>query len=737
MPVVSYASRATQTPCMAVIFMPYTQQIEKLLRSRKYKPMTVEEMAEKVGVEADELPVFATNVETMEYNGRLARMKGKRYTTPSKAGLVIGRLDVARGGFGFVVPLDRKQSALDLFVSERDMGSATEGDIVAATVIKKRARAGQPVGRVSHIVKRHRVNFVGTYEVRGTDAVVRVDGGSAIQEIQITDTGSVKPMPGEKVVVTIESWPSAGHGATGVVVESLGAADDPTTDTISVIREFDLPGEFPPETLAQAERVGDTVNSGDIDGRLDLRKRTVITIDPVHARDFDDAISIKKTAEGWILGVHIADVSSYATPGSPIDEEAAKRGTSVYLPTQVIPMIPHAISNGIASLREGEDRLTKSIIMKYNAAGQLLGYEIHRSVINSSKRLTYEQAAAVLESKSPEGIEISPEVRQLLAEAAELARVLEKRRQEAGMLELDMPEVEVEVDGDGEVTGIVPVVHDRSHKLIEMFMIAANEVVAEFMTARKLPHLRRGHEGPSPEDLQALKAFLSGLGFVVRDVTDRFQLQSILKSAQGRPEAPVINLAVLKSMKRAEYTPELKGHFALASSQYSHYTSPIRRYPDLIVHQVLDDFLTGKMDSERRRYWETRMPQAALSSSQLERRAAEAERELTKLKILRYLEKHDQGEYEGIITGVKQYGIFVELSGLIVDGFVHVSQLPDRNMRFDSRGRRLVGGRRGSALRLGDSVVVRVKAIDLAARKLDLALVSTVSRKSRRKSGKS
>jgi len=711
--------------------MPYTLLIDKLVRRRKYSPLTPQQLARALAIADEDMPGFEANIESMECAGKLARIKGNRYALPSRAGVVIGRLDVARGGFGFVMPLDTKEFKEDIYISERDMGTAAEGDIVAATVSARAGRFGQPTGKIAYIVKRSRTNFVGTYALKDREGVVAVDGGGAIREVRVPRVEEVKPRPGEKVVVAIESWPRPGGLASGVVVEVLGVASDPTTDTISVIREFGLPDDFEPDALAEADSVGDKVPARDLQGRLDLRKRTVITIDPVRARDFDDAISIKRTNDGWLLGVHIADVSHYVRPGSQLDKEAAYRGTSVYFPTRVLPMLPHSISNGIASLRENEDRLTKSVIMRYNTRGELVGYEIHKSIIRSAKRMTYEQASDVLAGRRPDGLTLSSEIEELLKEAAELARLLEARRLEAGLLELDMPEVEVELDAAGEVIGVSPVKRDWSHKLIEMFMVAANEVVAEFLTARNIPHLRRAHEGPSEEDLQALKIFLTGMGLPVRDTADRFQLQEILRRAQGRPEAPLINLAVLKSMRRAEYSADLVGHYALASKHYSHYTSPIRRYPDLVVHQILDEFLLGALNDERRKSWESHMPQVALSSSHTERRADQAEQELTKLKILRYLEKRPDEEYEGIITGVKPYGIFVELAGLLVDGFTHISELPDRTMRFDPRGRRLVGAKKGSTLRLGDSVAVRIKAIDLAARKLDLSFVSKIAHETR------
>lgn len=709
-------------------FMPYAPEIAKELSRRNYAPLTDKQLAQKLGIPDDRFEAFEASLKSMEYQGRVVREKGGRYNLPKRAGLVVGSLDVAKSGFGFVVPLDRDRHRDDIYIAQQDMLSATDGDLVAASITKKKGRFGQPSGRVEYIVKRNRVNFVGTFEASdGGGGRVLVDGSSAIREIAVPRIEGILAQTGEKVVVEIQSWPRAGGVASGEIIEVLGPASDPTTDTLSVIREFDLSYEFKSETLRAAESTPERVSDKDIEGRLDLRDRTVITIDPVHARDFDDAISIKRTADGWLLGIHIADVSEYACVGSALDEEATRRGTSVYLPTKVIPMLPHAISNGIASLREDEDRLTKTVILRYNRKGELLGHEIHKSVIRSTKRMTYEQASAVLAGREAEGISLSPEIRELLGEAAELAKILERRRLEAGLLELDMPEVELEMDGSGEVTAIKPVIHDASHKLIEMFMVAANEVVAEFMSTRNLPHLRRVHDGPSADDLQALKVFLTSMGFVIRDVSDRKQLQDILKRARGRPEAPVINLAVLKSMQRAEYSPDKRGHYALASKHYSHYTSPIRRYPDLVVHQILDEYLTGRLDSERKEWWSARLPQIALRSSELSRRAEAAERELTKLKTLRYLEKHAHGEFEGIITGVKPFGIFVELSGYVLDGFVHISELPG-NMRFDARGRRLTSGKKGLSLRLGDPVVVAVKAIDLASRRLDLELLSKVKR---------
>ncbi|MHC4714743.1 MAG: ribonuclease R [Planctomycetota bacterium] len=708
--------------------MPYTEAILKHLRRKKYTPLTSVELADKLNIGEDLREAFEATLQALEYQGRVARVKENHYSLPGRAGVVIGTLDVARGGFGFVVPLDRDRYRKDIHIPRGDLGTATEGDLVAARVISKRGRFGQPSGTIEYVVRRHRVNFVGTFEAGDGGGRVAVDGASSISEIAVPQFESVRAQSGEKVVVEVRSWRKAPGVPSGVIVEVLGAAEDPTTDTIAVIREFDLPMDFSDEALAEAERLGETVRPEDIEGRLDLRDRTVVTIDPVHARDFDDAISIKRTADGWLLGVHIADVSAYAPAGSVIDAEAAGRGTSVYLPTKVIPMIPHSISNGIASLRENEDRLTKTVILRYNRRGQLLGYEIHRSVIRSAKRLTYDQASEIMTGRTPKGITLTKDMRKLLRETAELAQILERRRLEAGMLELDMPEVELELDGAGEVTDIKPAKHDASHKLIEMFMVAANEAIAEFMTTRGLPHIRRAHEGPSSEDLQALKAFLSGMGFVIRDVDDRNQLQDILRRAEGRVEAPIINLAVLKSMKQAIYTQELKGHFALASDQYLHYTSPIRRYPDLVVHQVLNDYLTGALDGERKAWWRARMPQTALECSQLARRAEGAERELTKLKVLRYLEKHAEGEFEGLVTGVKPYGIFVELRDYLVDGFVHVSGIPGGPLRFDARKRRLLAKKRGSSVGLGDAVLVAVKSIDLASRRLDLELLEKIRR---------
>lgn len=711
--------------------MPYTDDILKALRRKKYSAATWSELAKALSAPPLEHEAFKANIEALEYAGKVVRLKGKKYSLPGRAGLVVGKVDIARGGFGFLVPLDRDRHRQDYYISQRDLASATDGDLVAAKLSGRRGKFGQPSARVEYIVKRHRVNFVGTYRESPEGPRVLVDGGTAIREINISTEGA-EATDGEKVVVEVLSWARPGSVSSGRVVEVLGRADDPTTDTLAVIREFDLPLEFEAETLAEAERIGEEVTEEQLAGRLDLRDRTVITIDPASARDFDDAISIKRTADGWLLGVHIADVSEYVPPGSALDKEAARRATSVYLPTRVIPMLPHSISNGIASLRENVDRLTKTVILRYNKRGEILGHEIHKSVIRSAKRMTYEEVAAVMAGRKPEGLDLTDEAAKLLAEAATLAAILEKRRFEAGMLELDLPEVDIEIDAGGEVTAVKPTVSDESHKLIEMFMVAANEAVAEILTRRKLPHLRRVHEGPSADDLQALKIFLTSLGFVIRDTSDRHQLQDILNRAKGRPEAHVMNLAVLKSMQRAEYSHELKGHYALASPRYSHYTSPIRRYADLVVHQVLDEYLTGRFDDERKAWWSARIPQIALRCSELSRRAEAAERELTKLKILRYLDKHGTGEFEGIVSGIKAFGVFVELSGYVVDGFIHVSELGQGPMRFEPRGRRLMSKKKRWSIRLGDPVVVAIKDVDLSSRKLDLELIRKIKGRERR-----
>ncbi|HJS06860.1 MAG TPA: ribonuclease R, partial [Pirellulales bacterium] len=514
-------------------------------------------------------------------------------------------------------------------------------------------------------------------------------------------------------------FPTQFHDGEGVITEVLGPRGEPGVDTLSVIREYGLPEEFPQDTLdearAQAQKFDESLK-----GRLDLTGETIITIDPVDARDFDDAISLARMENGhWRLGVHIADVSHFVPEDTPIDREAHARATSVYLPDRVLPMLPEIISNNLASLQPHKVRYTKSAFLEFTADGVFVGADAHNAAIKSARRFAYEEVDEFLADREAWRSKLSPKVHQLLADMHELAMTLRARRFRRGALELDMKEVKVDLDRNGKVTGAHVVEHTESHQIIEEFMLAANEAIAELIQKAGYHFLRRVHASPDPRKLQALTEFAAELGFQTESLESRFELQRLLKSVQGRPEQHAVNYAVLRSLQRAVYSPEVEGHYALASDTYCHFTSPIRRYPDLTVHRLLDSMLRGKKAVND-------IPELMVLGehcSDRERRAEAAERELTKLKLLHYLEDRIGQEMDAIVTGVEEFGLFVQGVQLPAEGLVHVTTLADDYYHFDRRSHSLTGRRAGNTFRLGDLVRVEVARVDVDRRELDFRIV--------------
>jgi ribonuclease R len=510
-----------------------------------------------------------------------------------------------------------------------------------------------------------------------------------------------------------------------VIVEILGKHGDPEIDTISMIHEYHFRSEFAEEVIENARQV---VKAHDYEAELphrdDLRGETIVTIDPDEAKDFDDAISLTKTSEGRIeLGVHIADVSQFVQKGSPLDEEASLRGNSIYFPRHVIPMLPEILSNGLCSLQEDQPRMAKSAFIRYDKNAKRVSARFANSVIQSTKRLTYQEATNIIEGKTG-GFE--PEVVDLVQRMETLARKIRKRRLADGMIVLDLPEVELEIDDEDRVTGVVPADTSFSHTIIEMFMVEANEVVAELFNNLNVPHIRRIHPDP-PEDAQAgLSRLLRVLGKPVPETLEREDMIRLLASVKGQPESVAVNMAILRSMSQAEYSPKLIGHFALASRHYSHFTSPIRRYPDLVIHRLLQDYLDGKLDTKAGK-------EACPSSETLtdigkrcsytERRAEAAERELRQIKILRFLENHLGEIEEGVVTGVTNVGVFVQLRKYLIDGLVRFSDLPDDWWDVDAKAGCMVGQQSGTRVAIGDFVKVELAGVDVMSRELDLIIV--------------
>jgi ribonuclease R len=636
---------------------------------------------------------------------------------------IIGVFRRAEGGFGFVRPSTVKSAdrSSDIYIAADKAGDASSGDRVAVRL--RKMHGGHTLGlrgEIVEIIERQTSQFVGTYfESRGA-AYVQIDGPLFTKPIAVGDPGARNAQTNDKVVIEMLRFPSPVSKGEGVIIEVLGSRGKPGVDTLSVIRGFNLPDRFPDDVLEDARRQAEAFDESAIDGRHDATHETVITIDPADARDFDDAISLEMTGKGhWRLGVHIADVSHFVPVRSPLDREATDRATSVYLPDRVIPMLPEIISNGLASLQPGKVRYTKTAYLEFSPEGIRVSTELRSAAIKSCRRFTYEEVDDFLANPEAWRKKLTPAVHGLLTRMRELAVILRTRRKARGSLELTMPEVKIDLDKEGRVAGAHVVPYTESHQMIEEFMLSANEAVAERLADRKLHFLRRIHQAPKLEKLELLGDFVAELGLPHDDLVSRFGLQRLLAAVVGRPEQYAVNYAVLRSLQRAVYSPQEEGHFALASDCYCHFTSPIRRYPDLTIHRLVDALIHGKKTTSD-------YGQAVILGehcSQREQRAEAAERELTKVKLLDYMSTRIGEQMDAVITGVESFGLFAQGLELPAEGLVHIQSLVDDFYRFDRATHTLCGNREGNSYRLGDTIRVEVVRVDLERRELDFRVV--------------
>ncbi len=717
------------------------EQLLEYCRRPEYKPVKPRVIAKKLALDEEGTRELKRALKRLVKRGALGYGANHLVTV---AGVIDGQNNAANRiagvfrrteqGYGFVRPdgasaaADRKD---DVYIAAKDSLDASTGDQVLVRLRKKReARRPNPEGEIVEVIERETHKFVGTYFESAGQAFVQVDGKPFTQPIAVGDPGAKNAQPDDKVVIEMVRFPSHVHDGEGVITEVLGPRGDPGVDTLSIVREFNLPEEFAADALAEARDEADKFDESIPAGRRDLTKQTVITIDPVDARDFDDAISLERTDKGhWLLGVHIADVSHFVRPKTALDREAYQRATSTYLPDRVIPMLPEVISNGLASLQPDRVRYTKTIFIELSPEGIPLGTEAMSAAIKSCRRFSYEEVDHYLADHSAWKAKLTPEVHKLLASMHELAMVLRARRFARGSLELSMNEVKIDLDKNGQVVGAHRVINTESHQMIEEFMLAANEAVAQLLFKNELHFLRRVHASPDPRKLKLLTEFVSGLGFKVDSLESRFEMQRLLAAVAGRPEQHAVNYALLRSLQRAVYAPEEEGHYALASDCYCHFTSPIRRYPDLTVHRLLDAIVTGR--KPRNDFGELAI--AGVHCSDRERRAEAAERELTKVKLLNYLATRIGEKMAGIITGVEEFGLFVQGIELPGEGLVHVSSLQDDFYRYDKRSHLLTGHRAGNAFRLGDVVEVQIARVDVDRRELDFRLVGREPSKGRGK----
>jgi ribonuclease R len=645
----------------------------------------------------------------MELAGDLVEVKFGCLTTPDKVGLAVGVLHCNPRGFGFVVPVRPEDGGEDIYVAGEDQAAAMHGDIVVVSLSAARRRSGQgPSGKVVRVLRHARRELLGTYRENRTVAYVEPDDRRFYHDVYIAREDAGGARPGDKVRVRITAWPNRHLNPEGVVEEVLGAQGDPRVETLAVIRGFGLREDFPQDALAEAEALPPRPGPADLDGRLDLREELTFTIDPDDAQDHDDAISIRRVSGGWDLGVHIADVAHYVKAWGALDREARERGTSVYLPGRTLPMLPPRLSNDLCSLREDRVRLTRSALMRFNSQGEMVRRHVVRSVIRSRRSLTYAQVQEVIEGRGclPEDLTAA------ILQARELAGLLRERRRHRGMLMLDIPEVRVIMGGDGGPDRALVEHPDEAHGLIEHFMLSANEVVAQTLVEEGLPYVGRVHDEPSPEQLRQLREALEALGYSLGQPGTPRQIQQVIQRTAGREEARAVSICILRAMCRAEYAPDMRGHYGIAARYYTHFTSPIRRYPDLLAHRILTEHESGALEAEgARQAWSERLPLWLRAASEAERRADEAESELTRRFLMDLLLREPDRRLEAVVTDVNDRGALIEITSLAFDGRIRFRHLANDFYRVDERRKRLVG-RRGGQIRVGQRLFVRVAEYD-------------------------
>jgi ribonuclease R len=698
------------------------EQVLALLARKDYRPLNKVDMAHELRLAASERVVLRKTLRQLERAGEIARIRKNRYVLPAEADLVTGKLSINQAGYGFLSP--ETPGEPDVFIAAENIGTAMHSDRVVARIspdMPYERIKGRREGRVIRILERAHDTIVGTLQRSQNFYYVVPDDPRFVHDVYVhPDRDQRSANVGDKVVVRLDAWESRHVNPEGEIIEVLGPATAPGIDMLSIIRKFHLPAEFPKDVLGQAERIPDKINPRQLEGREDVRKEFIVTIDPDDARDFDDAIQVEKSKNGWRLGVHIADVAAYVEPGSALDREARRRGNSVYLPDRVIPMLPERLSNGVCSLNPGVDRLTHSVFINFDKNGVAKSARFTHSVIRSAHRLTYKQAYAIL--TSPPRDQLS----ERLHLAWELAALLRRKRFEHGSLDLDFPEVKVWIDKQGNPVRLERIENDESHQLIEEFMLAANEAVARELKKRAVPTVYRVHENPDPEKLAEYRELVLSFNYKVGDLTHRGELQRLLELIRGKPEEQALKIALLKSLKRARYSPQPLGHYGLAKANYLHFTSPIRRYADLVVHRAL-----GR-DTAARRPDQLGMAEIASIAEHIsitERNAADAEIDAAQMKKLeffqRQLDERNPQIFRAAVVDVRNYGLMVELPDALITGLVHVSSLADDFYLFEPARRQLIGRRSRKRFSVGDQLSVFVARVDIFKRQVDFAIALT------------
>jgi ribonuclease R len=700
------------------------ERIKGFIHEKSYYPMSFEELAVVLDVPHEDRGALQQVLNEMEEEGLVFKTRKGKYGAPERMGLVAGRFQGNERGFGFMIPDDPDQE--DLFIQIDHLNGAMHGDRVVARVTKYPESGRRAEGEIIKILNRANDKIVGVFERSGSLGFVIPDHRKIKGDIIIPMDKAMDAMPHQKVIVEITRYPETERNAEGRIIEILGGSEEAGVDVLSIIRTYNLPLEFPDDVIAEAKAVSQQISAEDLQGRRDLRALTMVTIDGEDARDLDDAVSLEMKEDGiYRLGVHIADVAHYVKEGSALDDEALKRGTSVYFPDRVIPMLPRELSNGICSLNPQVDRLAFSVLMDIDSLGRVVNHEIFESVIHSNQRMTYTDVYKILEENDEALIDKYRPLVPMFMKMKELALILRKKRSLRGAIDFDFEEAKIIVDENGKPIDIKRYPITIANKIIEEFMLLCNETVSEHFYWANIPFVYRIHEDPDPEKIESLNAFLFNFGQRIKgsgNVHPR-ALQDVLEKVKGTPQERMISTMMLRSLQKARYSNEHVWHFGLAAGYYSHFTSPIRRYPDLIIHRIMKEYLHGDFNDIRNEHYAALLPDVTRQCSERERNAEEAERDCDDLKKAEYMQQYIMETFTGIVSGITAFGMFVELENTI-EGLVRLSSMDDDYYRYDEKQYCLIGERTGEIYRIGDTVDVVVTRSSPESRQIDFVLAT-------------
>ncbi len=693
------------------------ETILEFLKDEKIPPVNSEEIMLYLDIPFDDREELMLILDELTRDNLIIKTSKKKYASPEKLGYLVGKVSVTSRGFGFLICEDE-----DVFISSSDLMGAVDGDTVMVSVTKKKTPDQKPEGRVTKILARGKSEIVGTfYKSRNFGFVVPNDKRFNY-DIYIKKTKNLNAKDGQMVVAKITKWPERDRKPEGEIIEILGFDYEKGVDILSVMRSHSITEEFPQRVLSQTDNIDETISQADIDSRMDYRTDNVITIDGVDSRDFDDAVCVKKEGDMYVLYVHIADVTHYVGENSPLDREALRRGTSVYFPGSVVPMLPKKLSNGICSLNPNEDRLTLSIEMKISSSGEVTEHNITEGIICSKERMTYDDVTAILEGDK-ELTDKYSHIYDMLLDMKELSQILRQRRQAKGSIDFDFPEVKIVTDENGKVTDVFKYQSGISNRIIEEFMLCANKTVAEQFFWADIPFVYRIHEKPSAEKIAAFNDFAKNLGYRLNQSHEPHpnEFASILNKIKGTREELVVSKVMLRSLMKAKYSPECMGHFGLSFKYYCHFTSPIRRYPDLAIHRIIKEFLHGGISEKRVRYLTKFAQEASQKSSEAEVVAMEAQRDAEDMKKAEYMQNYIGETFDAIISSVTNFGFFAELENGI-EGLVRLSDLDDDYYIFDERDFSLTGERGGKKYSIGNPIKIIVANANPVTKQIDFVL---------------